>query len=105
MTLALAMGEPDVDGMLGRISSRQIAEWMAFQQVSPFGEEREDLRTGILASTIYNMAGKVSKGVKRPIDFMPKFKDEPKRQTGKEMLNVLKSMAGRKKEKRQGKRI
>lgn len=85
--------------MLGRMTSTQIAEWMAFFNLHPFGEERDDLRMGILASCIHNMAGRVSKHSKKPADFMPKFGQEQKRQTAKEMLNTLKAMAGKAKAK------
>jgi hypothetical protein len=85
--------------MLGRMTSTQMAEWTAYFNLDPWGEERADLRMGILASLIHNMAGRVSKGNKRAADFMPKFNTEPKRQTAKEMLNTLKAMAGKAKVK------
>lgn len=50
---------------------------MAYFKLEPFGEERADLRTGILASLVANIASK--KGGKKymPKDFMPVF-DKPK---------------------------
>lgn len=59
--------------MLGRISSRELSEWMAFYELEPFGDERADLRSGIVASTIANVNR--AKGGKEYSfrDFMPKF--------------------------------
>lgn len=77
--------------MLGRLTSEQFAEWMAYYSLEPFGEERADFRAGIIASEIVNMAGKASKRTVAPKDFMPKFGGSRK-QTPHEMLQVLKGM-------------
>jgi len=55
--------------LLARADSRELGEWMAFAQLEPFGEEREDLRTGIVASVFAN-AHRDPKKQKRP--FTPK---------------------------------
>jgi hypothetical protein len=64
-----------VDDLLGRISSRELSEWMAYAQMEPFGEERADLRAGIIAATIANMNRDPKKRAKPfgPEEFMPKF--------------------------------
>lgn len=55
----------------------QFAEWMAYSTLEPWGEERDDLRMGIVASTIANAnRGKNTKAYS-PQDFMPKFEPEP----------------------------
>lgn len=57
--------------MLSRMSSVELAEWMAFDTLEPIGELRGDVRTGIVASLIYNVnRGKDMKPL-APIDFMP----------------------------------
>ena len=66
-----------MDALLAEMSSRQLAEWIAYYQVEPWGEERADLRAGIVASTIAN----VNRSPKRtkpytPHDFMPRFEKE-----------------------------
>lgn len=81
------MGEPDVDAMLGRMTSRQVAEWMAYNQIEPFGEERADLRAGIVASTIANVNRGKGQPMK-PADFMPKF---DRRETDQDP-NLMKAM-------------
>ena len=65
-----------VGEMLGRMSSAEITEWLAFYQLEPFGPERGDLRAGIVAATVANV-NRDAKKQKKPYsaqDFMPKFK-------------------------------
>lgn len=68
-----------VGELLARISSRELTEWMAYAQVEPFGEERGDLRAGIVASTIANVNRDTKKRRKpfEPEEFMPKFNLTP----------------------------
>lgn len=68
-----------VGEMLTRMSSRELSEWMAYATLEPFGEERADLRAGIIASTIAN-ANRDPKHKPKPFapsDFMPRFFDPP----------------------------
>lgn len=63
--------------MLAEMPSRLLSEWMAYFEIEPFGEERGDLRMGILAALIAN----INRDPKRarsfePKDFMPKFGDD-----------------------------
>lgn len=79
------------------IDAREFAEWMAAYSVEPWGEERADLRAGIIASTTANVtAGNKTK----PGDFMPDFHSEPRRvQTAEEMaaaLNLFRDLVQRK---------
>lgn len=71
--LCLELGYPHPDVLLSQITSRQFGEWMAYYNVEPFGDNRADLRSGILASVFANIYRK--KGAKQytPADFMPKF--------------------------------
>lgn len=64
------------------MSSREFAEWMAFYDLEPFGEEQADLRAGIVASTVANVHRDRKKRSKayKPEDFMPKFKRAGKRE-------------------------
>ena len=58
-----------------RISASEFAEWMAFYQIEPFGEDRHDLRHGILCSVIAGLFA--SKGnAPKPEDFIPRFDEE-----------------------------
>lgn len=69
---------------------------MQFFELEPFGYERADLRSGIVASTMANIYRdrKKQKKAFKPKDFMPKFGREHKRQPWQyqkqlvELLNV-----------------
>lgn len=80
-----------VDELLGRISARELSEWMAYAQVEPFGEKRADLRAGIVASTMANIHRGKRQAFK-PDDFMPEF--ERTEQAPEEMQALLQSMFG-----------
>lgn len=59
-----------------RCDAREFNEWLAYYRLEPWGEERDDLRSGIVASVIANcFRGKGQKAFK-PKDFMPRF-DKP----------------------------
>lgn len=54
------------------MSSTQVAEWMAYAAVEPFGEERDDYRLAYALSVIVNMfRGKDSTPVKLT-DLLPR---------------------------------
>jgi hypothetical protein len=83
-----------VEELLRRISSQELSEWMAFYQFEPFGEERDDLRAGIVASTVANANRDPKKGrALKPQDFMPQFDRERKPQTPKEIYQAFRSWA------------
>lgn len=70
------------------MSSRQLSEWVAYNQLEPFGEERDDLRAAIIASVIANALGG-RKGKKfKPKDFMPDF-DKATRSKGSSGAEAL----------------
>lgn len=63
--------------MLAQMSWSQYVAWTIYARMEPFGEERDDLRAGIIASTIAN-ANRDSRRKPDPFkasDFMPKFGD------------------------------
>ena len=59
--------------MLAEITSTQFAEWMAYSRLEPWGEERDDLRMGIVASTVANVNRAKDRKPYKPQDFMPSF--------------------------------
>lgn len=69
--------------LLSRIDSAEITEWMELWRQEGWGEQRADLRNGIVASTIANYAGKTrgDGDPASPWDFMPyierKAQNEP----------------------------
>jgi hypothetical protein len=62
-----------VDGLLAEMPARTMAEWQAYSQVEPWGEERADLRAGIVASTVANVNRGPKQAAFEPGDFMPVF--------------------------------
>lgn len=51
---------------------------MAYFQFEPWGEERADLRSGIVASTIANVNRGKNTPAFKPEDFMPKYEEAEK---------------------------
>lgn len=77
------------------IDSREFVEWQAYFGLDPFGEDRADLRAGIIAMTIAN--SQRAKGT-RPFtaqEFMPTFgRRRPREeQTPQQMLAVFRQIA------------
>lgn len=64
--------------MLDRMSSHELTEWMAYASIEPFGEDRADLRAGMISSVIANTNRDPKKRAEpyEPIDFMP-FAEKP----------------------------
>lgn len=69
------------------VDDRDLALYMAYDRIDPFGEMRADLRSGIIASVIASVHG-VKKS--KPADFMLDF-DEPekKEKTPDQLWNEL----------------
>ena len=69
--------------LLNSIDSHELAEWMAFFRLNPFGERRADIRAALISSVIAN----VNRGKDQPPfkveDFIIKYDqpelDEPER--------------------------
>jgi hypothetical protein len=78
--------------LLSRISSKELMEWMAFEQLEPFGYEQEMLGHAITATTIANVnRGKDQKPYKIE-DFLPKLKyvEEKPEQTVEDTVTAVK---------------
>jgi len=87
--LALALGESNPDAMLARMPHRVFLEWIEYTRIEPFGEERADLRAGIVASTIANcLARKKGQPAFEVKDFMPNFAP-PKQKTADELFGQV----------------
>lgn len=95
MKLALALGKTLrelLDPQTG-LNSAEIAEWIAFDRISPFGDWRADYRMGVLAAQQHNMW---SESKKSPIDYVPDFMPEPESDcmTGKQVETFLRAYFG-----------
>lgn len=70
--LGIAMGEPNIAQLKHQITYRQFRGWVEYYQVEPWGEERADLRAGIISAAVRNSMR--SKGPAFKVsDFIPKF--------------------------------
>jgi hypothetical protein len=65
---------------------------MAFYSIDPFGDQRADLRAGIVASVLNNRWRGKTEQPREPVDFMP-FREQPE-QTPEEMQRQLRSILG-----------
>ena len=78
-----------VGEMLERMSAAEMSEWQAYYTINPFGDVRDDLRAGIVASTIANAnRGKGQKPF-APADFMPDF-TPPQQKAARDLKRALK---------------
>ena len=81
---------PHPDYLLRILTAHQLAEWEAYSCIEPFGEERADLRSAIVACANYNALWQIHAGKKfkplAPRDFMavppPLPKQPVKKQQG-----------------------
>ena len=71
----------------------EFAEWMVIYGLDPWGEERKDLRAGIIAAAAVAPYAKQGH-TPRPSDFMPTF-GEAKRQRAEQPLAVMQSQFNR----------
>jgi len=74
--------------LLSRITQRQLMGWMEYYRCEPWGEQRADLRMGILASTVaalYCHKGQTP----QPRDFMPRFGERAKPQSTQQMRAIF----------------
>ena len=77
--LALALG-CTVRELLERLDSQELAEWTAYAEIEPWGEERADLRSGIHAAATVNLWRGKGQRPCQASDFMPKFGQPEPRQ-------------------------
>jgi hypothetical protein len=62
--------------LLSNLDSRELTEWMAYDLIEPFGPWREDLRAGIISSTIANALRSKGGRTYQPADFLPQFGEQ-----------------------------
>jgi len=68
----------NADALLASLSSRQLAEWLAFAALEPFGPHREDQRAGVIAAAVLNSRFGRKAGDKtfKPDDLFPVLRDD-----------------------------
>lgn len=70
--------------MLAGLPAQTFVRWIAYDQLDPFGGEREDLRMAIEASALCNMLRAKNTRRFKPADFLPRF-DRTATQTAQDM--------------------
>ena len=76
--------------LLGRISSRELTEWMAFSQLEPFGADAGFLGHAITSRTVANVNRPKGQKAYEVKDFMPNY--ERKKQSVEEMVQIAQMM-------------
>lgn len=51
----------------------ELIEWMAYERIEPFGEERADVRSAINTATLVNVNRGRGQRAVSPSDVMPRF--------------------------------
>ena len=82
-----------VEELQERMSSYEFSEWMAYRQINPFGEEREDLRMGIAVAVNANLHTAKGKHF-TPKDFMPQWERHKSRYNPQEAATKLQNAFG-----------
>ena len=62
--------------MLAGLSSRELTEWMIYEQMEPFGERGAYLRSGIIAAMLHNVNRGKGDEAASPEDYMPESMTE-----------------------------
>lgn len=73
MTLALQLGRT-LHELGETMTAEEFGLWAALYRLDPWGEQRADLRSAVVAATVANYAGMTrskSAGPAKPADFMP----------------------------------
>ncbi len=83
------MGELHPDALKAKLTARQWAGWRAFAAIEPFGDERDDLRSGLAAVRLLN-AWSVRPKAKLE-DFLP-YQRQPE-PTAEDLLRKLQSFS------------
>lgn len=76
--LALALGRT-VSELEQTMSCREFSQWAAFYAVHPFGAERDNLHSAIIASTIANVHRSKGQQAVKVDDFMIKDQSQQKK--------------------------
>ena len=89
--MALGMG---VSEAKARIPYAEFIEWIAMNSIDPWTLDRGDLQAGIVAATVANSNPYRKGPAAKPSDFMPKWGERFKRQSGRHMAAIFAAFAG-----------
>lgn len=88
------LGTPDVDGLLRRMPSSLLTEWIAYDQIDPIGLARVDAGFGLVAATIVNVNRKRGRRAVKPNEMYPPWdkqfvKRHPAKQPWQQQLAIV----------------
>ena len=89
--MTLALGLPSVAYAQTQISSREFAEWLAYDRIAPLGPERADWRAALIAATVANAFRGRARRAYKVEDFMPRFDGGAAARRDGEELEVMMS--------------
>lgn len=93
MALALGRTVRELDETL---SSTELSYWMAFYNIHPFGSDRDNVHSAIIAATIANANRGKSQPPFSADDFMIKNQSEKRKQDTKNVVAFLQAHAVKK---------
>jgi len=93
-----------VNEMLNRMTSSEFSEWIAYHELDPFGQEREDLRAGMIAAPLINCWSKKGGKKAKPKDWILKSKKLQTPQDWTFMQKIFKSVVKNYEKKEQQKK-
>ena len=85
--LCLELGISHPDYLLSQLTSRQLAEWIAFYNLHPFGQDISDRVVAEMAAALWNKQRGKGVDALKPDDFLPR---RVKQQTPDMMKTMLK---------------
>lgn len=79
--------------MMARMTSLEFQQWMALEQIEPFGDRRLDLLCGLIGAILANIHRGPDDPPFSPEQFMPNFdRKEPEEQSAEAQMRILDSM-------------
>lgn len=66
-----------VGELLEKVGSAELAEWMAFAGIEPFGAEIDDFRAGLMPALTANMHRADNAATVKPMEFFPWHEPPP----------------------------
>ena len=81
------------DEVGARMSAPEFRLWCGLYRACPWGEDRADVRSGVVAATFANVMRGKGQRARSPLDFMPFARAERRAQTDEEIERRLAACA------------
>ncbi len=90
--LCLTLGVPHPDYLIDMLTSKQLADWMAYASIETFGDQRADLRSAIMAKAMVDRWLGKHERPKNVTDYLPHY--EKPVQTPEQMHSMMAGVLG-----------